>query len=158
MGRPNEPTKLKLIKGNAGKRAINGAEPDSMLLVDLTPPAHLRPEAAEVWRQLAPKYARMQVLTEADTELLEMACDAIASYRRAAVEAEKGPVCTHPETGSMYANPWVNLKSMYFRQAMAALREFGGSPSARARLVINPQGELFERDELARYIRQNSAA
>ena len=158
MGRQSDPTKIKLIKGNPGKRALNGAEPDAMLMRDLTPPAHLSDAAAEVWNQLAPKYARMQVLTEADAELLELGCDAIASYRRAVVEADKGPVCTHPETGSMYANPWVNLKSMYFRQAMAALREFGGSPAARARLVIKPQGELFERDELAQFIRRNRAA
>lgn len=122
------------------------------MLRDLSAPVHLRADVAAVWDQLAPKYARMQVLTEADVEALELACDAVASYRRASMEADKGPVVEHPETGSLYANPWVNLKAMYFRQALTALREFGGSPAARARLVINPQGDLFNADPLGAFL------
>lgn len=155
MGRPKQPTHLTLVKGNPGKRAINRSEPDSPVLRDLTPPAHLRPDVAEVWNQLAPKYARMHVLTEADMETLELACDAIASYRRASAESDSGPVVCHPETGALYPNPWTNLKAMYFRQALSALREFGGSPAARARLVINPQADLFGNDPLGAFL--NSA-
>lgn len=143
-GRNPKPTYLKLVEGNRGKRAVNQNEPDPDLLQDLTAPPHLSAEAAAVWDELAPKYRRAMLLTELDVEMLELACTAIAHYRAATAKAADGPVICNPNTGSMYPNPWVNMASMYFKQAKAALEAMGGSPVARTRLSVSPQGDLLD--------------
>ena len=121
MSRPAKPTALKLIEGNRGKRAIKAKEPESILLNDLEPPAHLSAATAEIWRELAPKLRRAMVLTEMDTALLELTCNAIATHRLAVSKSADGKVMQrNEETGSVSLSPWVMLQSMSFKQALAA--------------------------------------
>lgn len=50
-------------------------------------------------------------------------------------------------------NPWVIVQSMAFKQATALLREFGMTPAARSRVMIDPQLGLFggEQEKSASY-------
>ena len=144
-GRPPKPSALKLIQGNPGKRATNGREPEPGLLDDLTPPAHLPPPIAAVWAELAPKLRRAQLLTELDTPLLELTCAAIATFRLTVDKTQDGKLLTrNAETGTVSLSPWAMLQSMAHKQALATLREWGASPAARSRVVIDPQADLFE--------------
>ena len=144
MARPRKPTALKLVRGNPGKRAINGHEPEPNLLNDLEPPAHLPEAVAAVWRELAPKLRRAQVLTEMDTALLEMTCSALATHRLTVEKTAGGKVMQrNEETGSVSLSPWTLLQSMSFKQAMAALQQWGATPAARSRVMIDPQADLF---------------
>lgn len=144
MARPRSPTALKLVNGNPGKRAINAKEPEPDLLQDLTPPAHLREDVAAVWRELAPKLRRALVLSELDTVLLEMTCMAIATHRLAVEKTADGKVMMrNAETGTVSLSPWMMLQSMSFKQGMAALREWGATPAARSRVMVDPQTQLF---------------
>lgn len=143
-GRTPKPTALKLVEGNRGKRGANTKEPEPLLLNDLEPPAHLPESIATVWRELAPKLRRAQVLTELDTPLLEMTCAAIANYRLTLQKTEGGKVLTrNEETGSVSLSPWAMMQSMSFKQAMAALQQWGATPAARSRVMIDPQQDLF---------------
>ena len=146
MARPRKPTALKLVEGNAGKRAVNGKEPEPILLNDLEPPAHLPPSVADVWRELAPKLRRAQVLTELDTHLLEMTAASIATYRLTMAKTANGAVMQrNEETGSVSLSPYTLLQSMAFKQAMAALQQWGATPAARSRVMVDPQQDLFGR-------------
>lgn len=150
-GRPPKPTALKLIEGNKGKRAINGAEPDPVYLNDLTPPAWLPAAAKDVWNEIAPKLRRACVLTELDVDALCAGCVAIAQYRHSVrrvgddlvkakhVETELGGVV---EVGE-HVNPWLIVQSMTYKQAMGIFAQFGLTPAARSRIAINPQDDLF---------------
>jgi P27 family predicted phage terminase small subunit len=154
MARPRNPTALKLINGNPGKRAINAKEPEPDLLQDLTPPAHLPEHVAAIWRELAPKLRRAKVLSELDTPLLEMTCMAIATHRLAIEKTADGKVMMrNAETGTVSLSPWMLLQSMTFKQGMAALREWGATPSARSRVMVDPQQGLFDKsgDPFASY-------
>ncbi len=143
-GRPRKPTALKLVEGNRGKRATNSKEPEPLLLNDLEPPTHLPAHVAEVWRELAPKLRRAQVLTELDTPLLEMTAAAIANYRLTMAKTAEGKVMMrNEETGSVSLSPWVMLQSMSFKQAMGALQQWGATPAARSRVMVDPQQDLF---------------
>ena len=145
MARPRKPTALKLVDGNPGKRALNGNEPEPVLLNDLTPPAHLPEAVATVWRELAPKLRSAQVLTELDTPLLEMTCAAIAAHRLSMDKTADGKVMMkNAETGTVSLSPWTLLQSMSFKQAMSALREWGATPAARSRVMVDPQTDLFK--------------
>lgn len=150
-GRPPKPTALKLVTGNPGKRATNKQEPDPTYLQDLTPPAWLPAAAAEVWSELAKPLVDAKLLTEVDVPMLSMACVSISQYRYAVKRAgdylvkskiEKNEEGEFVEVGE-HINPWAMIQSMSFKQSIAVLREFGMSPSARSRVSIQPQGDLF---------------
>lgn len=59
-------------------------------------------------------------------------------------EPSKGEVkpAAVPAAGAAL-NPWVIVQSMAFKQATACMREFGMSPAARSRVMIDPQLGLF---------------
>lgn len=153
MARPTKPTSLKLIQGNKGKRALNKSEPDPEYLNDLTAPEYLSASAAKVWDEVVPNLRQALLLTKVDVPMLAMGCIAIAQYRMAASKAgddqlikakmvEMEPGATPVATGE-HVNPWLIVQSMSFKQAMAVFQQFGMSPSARTRISVNPQGDLF---------------
>lgn len=138
MARPHKPTELKLIEGNRGKRALNKREPDAEYLEDLSPPAHLSDAAKKVWAVAAPMLRKSKVLTVLDVISLEMLCNAVVDYRQA---QEK---CKDSATAGAGISPWRQLQSMHFKQANTMLGLFGMNPRDRARLLIDPQLNLFE--------------
>lgn len=138
-GRNPKPTALKLISGNPGKRAINGQEPDPEYLNDLTPPEFLSEQAKIVWNEIAQNLRNARVLTKIDVPMLQMVCEAIATYRKAVKKCEH--LGELGNSGSL--SQWEIVKSMAFKQAMAAMQQFGMSPAARTRIAIQPQGDLF---------------
>lgn len=146
MARPRKPTSLKLVEGNAGKRALNGNEPEPMLLTDLTPPPHLAPRSAEVWKQLAPMLRRLQVLTEADVIALEMLCDSVADYRLARAELGDDFV-RHTDKGGQMVSQWLVAKQMSSKRAEAFMSKFGMDPVSRSKVMVDPQGDLFNKPD-----------
>lgn len=146
MGRTAKPTALKLVEGNRGKRALNAKEPEPDLLADTAPPPHLPEPVAAVWRQLAPQLRKAQVLTELDIVALEITCDAIAEFRLAMEKTGDGKVLVkNAETGNVSLSPWAMVKSMAAKRAAGMLREFGATPAARSKVMVDPQGDLFEK-------------
>ena len=81
-GRKQTPTALKLLKGNPGKRPINGDEPMPAPLETLDPPVWLDPVAAEIWADLAPRVHALGLLTHVDSVRFGMLCTHIARWRR----------------------------------------------------------------------------
>lgn len=141
-GRPPKPTGLKLVTGNPGKRALNKQEPDPEYLADLAPPTRLSEAEAEVWRELAPPLRAAKVLTTVDVLALEMLCIAVARYRFATQKAPPEGGILRGENG-LVMNPWLIVQSMTFKQATGLMRDFGMTPAARSRVMIQPQGDLF---------------
>jgi len=143
MSGRRKPTALKVVGGTDRADRRNGNEPEPALLADLTPPAHLAERSAAVWMQLAPMLRRMQVLTEADVVALEMMCDSIADYRYAR-EQLGDDFITHSAKGSEMLSQWLVAKQMSSKRAEAFMGKFGMDPAARSRVMVNPQGNLFD--------------
>ena len=141
MARNRKPTNLKIIEGNRGKRALNNQEPDPAYLNDLTPPDYLTPDAVVVWKDIAPKLRNARLLCETDIPALHMACEAIATYRKAVKKCAERYESETVGDGSSIGY-WEMIKSMSFKQAMTTLQQFGMSPAARTKIAINPQTEL----------------
>lgn len=143
-GRNPKATALKLVAGNPGKRPLNKHEPEPDLLFDLTPPQHLDDDATAVWNDAAPKLAKTKILTVNDSIALEMLSVAVAGYRKAsAMVRQDGIVFENGRNGSQSISQAAIAQSMYFKQVMAVAGKFGMTPADRARLTINPQGDLF---------------
>lgn len=137
-GRSPKPSHLKIVEGNRGKRALNKQEPDPAYLNDLTAPDYFSPSAKLIWDEIVPELRAAKLLTAVDVPMLHMACEAIASYRRAAAKCDleyQGEYAGDRKSISY----WEMIKSMSFKQCMNALQQFGMSPAARTRIAIQPQ-------------------
>lgn len=156
MARPTKPSGLKELEGNRGKRRLNHREPEPENLNNLGAPAWLPPDAKAIWCELAPQLRKAQVLTVLDVIALEKLCVSVAAYRAAtlAISAAR-PAPKEGQTGvalvqseeRVSMSPWTIVQSMSFKQAVILLREFGMTPAARARVMIEPQLPLFPRHD-----------
>jgi hypothetical protein len=81
-GPPPEPTALRLLKGNPGKRAINHAEPQPAKASkgSRRVPSSLPPAGKTLWKSLVPELERLNLLTKIDDATLHGAC---LNYARA---------------------------------------------------------------------------
>jgi P27 family predicted phage terminase small subunit len=141
-GRPPKPTAVKRMKGTDRADRRNGNEPEPDALLDLTPPAHLEPDSAEVWRQVAPMLRKAHVLTVADVIALEMLCDAVADYRK--TRAKRGDDFTKiTSKGGQMLNQLHVAMSMSGKRAEAFMAKFGMDPVSRSRVMVDPQQDLF---------------
>ena len=143
MSRPRKPSSLHLVQGTDRKDRRNDAEPEPLLLNDLTPPAHLSPRSAAVWTEVAPMLRRVQVLTEADVIALEMLCDAVADYRLAREKCGADFVAWSHK-GSQMLNQWLVAKMAASKRAEAFMSRFGMDPVSRSRVMVNQQPDLFD--------------
>jgi phage terminase small subunit len=69
-----QPTALKVLRGNPGRRRLNPDEPKPEPLESLKPPAWLTPEAAAIWREDAPHVHQLGLLTRLDRRQFGVYC------------------------------------------------------------------------------------
>lgn len=87
---------------------------------------------------------RLGVLTEADVIALEMLCDAVADYRHAREQCGDKFV-TWSAKGSQMVSQWLVAKQMSGKRAEAFMGRFGMDPVSRSKVMIDPQGDLFDK-------------
>jgi P27 family predicted phage terminase small subunit len=152
MARPTKPTNLKLVEGNRGKRAISKSEPTPDYLIDLTPPSWLPEKAKQVFNELAPAFRKNGLLTEIDKEYFAQGCVGVVQFRTAVNMLGDDLVISTQEiknkdgvteTKGAHINPWKIVQSMSFKLTTKVFGDFGASPAARTKILINPQLDLF---------------
>ncbi len=145
--RPTPTSKLKLT-GSWRADARKGKEPLPPVGVPVMPD-WLSDEAVVEWHRIVAEMLKVSgLLTRLDGTGLAMYCQVYAdyvSYRRG-IEVE-GRVVT-ASNGNVIQNPLVGMANRAFEQLRQCLIEFGMTPAARARLLIQPQ-EQAEPDEFA---------
>ena len=141
-GPRKEPTVLRLLKGNPGKRSINQYEPqpatDSIL-----PPTWLAGVSLKKWHELLPGLLTTGVMTNADVATLARYCTMHEQFLFCLKEIRAGRdqiEIKDPKTGEI-----VNIKSTpaavnIFKlsaQMLQVEQHFGLTPSARSGIVAN---------------------
>ena len=141
-GPRKEPTVLRLLKGNPGKRSINQYEPqpatDSIL-----PPTWLAGVSLKKWHELLPGLLTTGVMTNADVPTLARYCTMHEQFLLCLKEIRAGRdqiEIKDPKTGEI-----VNIKSTpaavnIFKlsaQMLQVEQHFGMTPSARSGIVAN---------------------
>jgi P27 family predicted phage terminase small subunit len=141
-GPPPEHPRLRLLRGNPGKRPARSPPEPARAEECPPPPPHLRGHAKEAWLELAPELHRLNLLTVLDVGPLAAYCSAAAQLRQAeeviqrmAEQDERGHALTiKGGAGSQVMNPLLRIAS----QAMADMQRIGGqfglTPSGRLRL------------------------
>lgn len=143
-GRRPKPTALKLVTGNAGKRAINKKEPKPRREIPSCP-AHLEDSGKVAWGRLSVLLDRMGVLTEADSAALERLCDCYTDILecRALIERDGRTYKVKTQTGEILikGNPAVAQLRAADSQFKSYLVEFGLTPAARSKVHATPDDE-----------------
>jgi hypothetical protein len=122
-GRPPKPTRLKVLQGNPGHRALNTSEPQPDA-ADLNPPRWLKASGRRVWREYAPKLQGLGLLTQMDVETFAQAC-ALSAEARVLKPGSADHIRAVEAAGRILAR-------------------FGFTPSDRARLsVTKPASDPF---------------
>ena len=115
-GPPPTPTALAALRGFPGHRKRNTREPTPAPLADLTPPLKLDIETTGAWNRLAPIFAKLGMLTEADVPFAQLC---------------RGEV--------LLDRLWERGDEAGYLKAFSALRplwaEFGATPASRSRIA-----------------------
>jgi phage terminase small subunit len=131
-GRRPQPTSLKLLRGNPGKRKVSKREPKPPE-GDVVMPSGLSAGAVEMWQELAPIALAMRTLTPADVRVFGTLCELQATLL--AASAAKSDPAPEIQGGA------IKLE----RDTAVAVRPyyalFGLEPVSRARMVTPQEPE-----------------
>jgi P27 family predicted phage terminase small subunit len=149
-GRKPKSTAVKLLTGNAGKRAMNRNEPAPPPVgddFDLPPNELLGDEllAARVeWQRLAPMLRQARQVTAADRASLIALCIEWARYVEARAKAY--PRIVQAKSGYPMPNPWLSIQTKALAACLKLWPELGLTPSSRSRVRADgpgPEGDAF---------------
>ena len=139
-GRKRTPSKLKLVRGNPGKRKLPKDEPKIDAAIPPCP-KHLNKEEHKLWAEIGKELYDLGVLTGVDAGVFEVYVTALARLRRVKVETEKALIFKGPNGGPLH-NPYLAIENKAKEQVMKAGAELGLSPASRSRVsVMKPKEE-----------------
>lgn len=158
MPRRPQPTQLKILKGNPGKRPLNRAEPVPPA-DGIEPPEWLAGAALDKWRELLPLLQDVRLMTRADVGTLARYCDTWGWWRRCREvidrEGDTLVICDdHGNEKYRQQRPEVGIVNKLAQQLGRLEAEFGLSPAARAGLQAAPP-EAF--DDLTEFFKSHGA-
>ena len=105
--------------------------------------------AIATWRRATLAAHGVELIDKADEKEAkrepEKAARAIGftAEQKSAADPEKGQAEASAKRAGGALNPWLIVQSMAFKQATALMREFGMTPAARSRVMVDPQLGLF---------------
>lgn len=130
-----EPTYLKVVKGNPGKRPLNPREA-RFDPVNPAPPAHLGRHGKAEWKRLAPLLASRGLLTAPDLGTFEALCEAYDDWRTASADVKKHGLTFKTPNGYEQIRPTVAVKTRARDAYVKIGSDFGLSPAERGRLEL----------------------
>jgi P27 family predicted phage terminase small subunit len=133
-----QPTSIRVLNGNPGRRAINTTEPQPRPVKPHCP-AHLDDEAKKEWKRLSPILQRMRVLTEADYIALANLCVAYSTLIKAQSALSKTGLLVKTPSGYVQQSPLVSIVRSQMEMINRLCGEFGLTPSSRSRIQIQPE-------------------
>lgn len=119
MGRKATPTALKIIRGNPGKRPINGREPKPPV-AGLICPEHMSDIAAGEWARIVPVLIDLGLATTADRSVLIAYCELYAEMVERSTERRE-------------------QRTASIAQLRACMVELGLTPASRAKMTVQPR-------------------
>lgn len=141
-----KPLKLKLLQGNPGKQKLNKKEP-VYKKKDVDPPQTVKeePEALEEWERIIPLLKESGIFATIDRSSISAYCLVYARWQDAERKVKKYGAFTKSKTGYVSMNPYVSMINRCLDQIHKYFLEFGMTPAARTRIVVeHPPGQEDE--------------
>lgn len=155
-----QPTQLKIMRGNPGRRTISKQEPlppaDGVVM-----PSHLGDVASVKWEELLPLLQSVKVMTRADTEALARYCDTyewwLATRAKLKKDGDTYPILNDKgEIKYIAQRPEVSIANKLAMQLRQLESDFGLSPAARTSLKVEPDAK--EESTLSRFLARRTKA
>lgn len=134
-GRKPQPTALKLLRGNPGKRPLNPAEPKHAPLPTDVPPELTDPIARGEWTRIAAILISHGQVTTVDRAVLAGYCMKYAQWVALEAEAARHPFLVRAPSGYPIPNPALGMANRAFGLMLQAATELGITPSSRSRVT-----------------------
>lgn len=149
-GPPPQPTKLKLLRGNPGKRKLNAHEPTPELQAPDCP-QWLTKIARDEWDRVMPELMRLQLMSTLDRAALAGYCQSYANWRHAQNIIRRFGVTFTTDKGYVGVRPEVAITQRERHLMRQFAQEFGFTPSARSRVSTNAAPAGGKSDKEARF-------
>jgi len=136
-GRKPQPTSLKVLNGNPGKRPLNDLEPTPEAKLP-KPPKHLSKIARRAWLEMSKRLDDCGITSKIDGVAFQLLCEAYGNYLEACEKvAAHGAVWLDKGEGKIpkfaYSPYWA-IMNREWEKVKQMLVEFGMTPSSRARV------------------------
>ena len=146
-----QPTQLKILRGNPGRRKLNAAEPQPESN-GVVMPGHLGDVARAKWAELLPMLQATKVMTKADTEALARYCDTyewwLATRATLRQNGDTYPILNDAGDIKYIAQrPEVSIAHKLSTQLWQLEQDFGLNPSARTGLNVEKTPESTGDDD-----------
>ena len=132
-----QPTNLRILRGNPGKRPLPKAEPKPTPKAP-EPPALLKREALEEWHRLAPELERLGLLTVIDGAALAAYCQAYRRWIQAERRVSREGLVLDSKSRYAQAHPAMGIAQRSLQIMRAFMAEFGLTPASRSRISATP--------------------
>ncbi len=132
-GRRPKPTKLRIVQGNPGKRALPKDEPEPEVCIP-DPPGHLSKVALEEWERIAPILEKQGLISDMYRAALAAYCDSYSDWVKAGEMVERKGLTYTTDKGNVIQHPAVGMKNTAKGMMHRFLTEFGLSPSSITRV------------------------
>lgn len=133
QGRKPTPTRLRLIRGNPGKRPLPKDEP-KVVAKRLPMPVGMSPGARAHWRQFTKALEGAKITTDLDRQALRALCETCAAWEEAQARVWKHGMVVKGAKNQPRRSPYVGIANTAFEQMTRMLAEFGMTPSSRTRV------------------------
>lgn len=147
-GKAPQPVELKLIKGTASNHPT---EKSAMAPPVEAPecPVHLTDAARAEWERIVPLLINLRILSKVDTAALALYCQSYGRWQFSEAEIKKmgGALMVKAPSGYPIQNPYLAIANRAMEDCHRYLQQFGLSPSARTRVTVTVQGDLFVEPE-----------
>jgi P27 family predicted phage terminase small subunit len=140
VGRKRQPTALKLLKGNPGKRPLPAHEPKPPASKRPRASAHLCDEAKKEFSRVAKILAPLGLLTSADQRALEIYAETYAQWKDATEHVNETGLVIRSPSNFPIQNPYLAIANAAAKRMQALLCEFGMTPSSRSKFDLGEQG------------------
>lgn len=135
-GPRRQPTVLRLMRGNPGKRRINHQEPRPGPLAADCPPELTDPVARAEWDRVAPGLVSSGQVTTVDRAMLIGYCQKWAQWQAIETAASAHPFIVKGPDGRPIPNPALGLAFKAYNLLLRSAAELGMTPSARSRVMV----------------------
>jgi P27 family predicted phage terminase small subunit len=136
--KPQQPTALRLLRGNPGKRPINRHEPRPAPLPVDCPDVLTDAAARAEWDRVAPGLIGSGQVTTIDRATLIGYCQKYAQWQALEREAAQHPFLVRAPSGYPMPNPALGMANKAFNLMLRAAAELGMTPSGRSRVSVVP--------------------
>ena len=145
-GRKPQPTAIKMIKGNPGKRPIvkDSIAPNPSIP---KPPTFLDKEAKNEWSRISESLFNLQILSEIDRSALAAYCQTYCRWAKAERKIKKDGMVSVTTNGNVIQSPYVSIANTALTLMHKYLVEFGMTPSSRSKVVTGEKKEDSPEDE-----------